>query len=70
MRHKRLHQGGGQRTYAVILETGDEVMECLQRFARQEQIVAAQLTAIGALSDVVLQYFDWKKKEYRKIPVA
>jgi len=70
MRHKRLHESGGQRTYAVILETGDEVMECLQRFAKQEQISAAQLTAIGALSDVVLLYFDWQKKEYLQIPVA
>ncbi len=70
MRHKRLHESGGQRTYAVILETGDEVMESMQRFARQEKIVAAQLTAIGALSDVVLAYFDWEKKDYRRIPIA
>lgn len=69
MRHKRLHESDGQRTYAVILATGDEVMDCLQRFAKQEKIVAAQLSAIGALSDVVLAYFDWEKKEYRKIPV-
>ena len=70
MRHKRLHESGGQRTYAVVLETGDEVMSCLQRFVRAERIRAAQLTAIGALSDVVLMYFDWDKKEYLRIPVT
>jgi len=70
MRHKRLHESGGQRTYAVNLGTGDEVMDCLQRFVRQEKILAAQLSEIGALSDVVLEYFDWETKAYRKIPVA
>ena len=30
---------------------------------------AASFTAIGALSDAVLLYFDWQKKDYLKIPV-
>jgi predicted DNA-binding protein with PD1-like motif len=54
MQHKLLHDNGGQRTYAVILNIGDEVMSCLEEFARRKGISAAQLTAIGALSDVVL----------------
>ncbi len=69
MQHKRLHESGGQRTYAVVLETGEEVMSTLQRFVEHERIHAAQLTAIGALSDVVLSYFDWDKKDYLRIPV-
>jgi predicted DNA-binding protein with PD1-like motif len=69
MRHKLLHQSGDQRTYAVVLRTGDEVMACLKRFIADEGISAAQLTAIGALSDVVLLYFDWDKKDYVRIPV-
>jgi hypothetical protein len=69
MQQKRLHQSNGQRTYAVVLETGDEVMDCLQRFVDAERIHAAQLAAIGALSDVVLMYFDWEKKDYLRIPV-
>lgn len=69
MRQKRLHESGGQRTYAVILETGDEVMERLHSFARAERVSAAQITAIGALSDLVLMYFDWEKKDYLRIPV-
>jgi hypothetical protein len=69
MQHKRLHESNGQRTYVVVLETGEEVMDCLQRFVSSEHLAAAQLTAIGALSDVVLLYFDWEKKEYQRIPV-
>jgi predicted DNA-binding protein with PD1-like motif len=45
------------------------VLTCLQRFVTREHVLAAQITAIGALSDVVLMYFDWDKKDYLKIPV-
>jgi predicted DNA-binding protein with PD1-like motif len=69
MRHRLLHQSDGQRTYAVVLKTDDEVMGCLKRFIADEKISAAQLTAIGALSDAVLLYFDWAKKDYVPIPV-
>lgn len=69
MRHKRIHESDGQRTFAMVLETGEEVMDCLQQFAKQERISAAQLTAIGALSDVMLLYFDWEKKDYLQLPV-
>jgi uncharacterized protein len=68
MQQKLLYQSGGQRTYAVVLETGEEVMSCLQRFAAAEQIFAAQVTAIGAFSDLVLMYFDWDKKELSAHP--
>lgn len=70
MRHKLLHQSGGQRTYAVILDTGEEAMDSLKRFLAAEKVLAAQLTAIGAFSDAVLLYFDWGKKEYQRIPVT
>lgn len=69
MQSKLLHKTEGQRTYAVVLETGDEVMACLQRFSAAERIGTAQLTAIGALSNLTLMYFDWDKKDYRRIPV-
>jgi len=69
MQHKLLHDNNGQRTFAVVLDSGDEVMESLRAFAEREQIAAAQLTGIGALSDAVLMYFDWQQKDYQRIPV-
>src|SRR4051794_29433503 len=69
MQSKLLHDAHGQRTFAVILSTGDEVMTCLKQFITQQKITAAQISAIGALSDAVLLYFDWDKKDYMKIPV-
>jgi uncharacterized protein len=69
MQHRRLHEQGGQRTLVVVLETGEEVMSCLQRFVSEHDICAAQLTAIGAFSDAVLMYFDWAQKDMSAIPV-
>jgi predicted DNA-binding protein with PD1-like motif len=69
MHHKLLHESSGQRSWALVLESGEEVMSCLQQFAKVQQIFAAQITGIGAFSDIVLQYFDWEKKQYQRIPV-
>src|SRR4051794_3089956 len=69
MQHRCLHESDGQRTYAVVLQTGDEVMTSLRRFVTSERILTAQITAIGAFSDAILLYFDWEKKEYVRIPV-
>lgn len=70
MQQKLLHRAGGQRTYVVVLETGEDVMTCLEEFAAAEKVSAAQMTAIGALANVTLMYFDWDKKDYQRIPVS
>lgn len=69
MQYKLLHEHSGQRTFAVVLSTGDEVMASLKEFIAREGVHTAQLTAIGAFSRLVLMYFDWEKKQYQKIPV-
>jgi predicted DNA-binding protein with PD1-like motif len=55
------------KTFALILETGDEVSESLLNFAKQNQLAASQITAIGAFHSVALGYFDWSRKDYKKI---
>jgi predicted DNA-binding protein with PD1-like motif len=57
------------KTYVLVLETGDEAVNSIEDFVRDNAISAAQITAIGAFSDVVLGFFDWEAKEYRKIPL-
>jgi len=70
MQTKLIHQSSaGQRTYVLVLETGEEVADQIKAFADREQLKAAQLTAIGAFSDAVLGYFDWRQKQYRRNPV-
>jgi predicted DNA-binding protein with PD1-like motif len=56
-------------TYAVVLDTGDEVIDELGKFVREQEVEAASLTAIGAFSRAVLGYFQWETKQYKKIPV-
>lgn len=58
-----------ERTFAVVMETGDPVVETLQRFAAEERLSAASFTAIGAFSDAMLAWFDWEARKYREIPV-
>lgn len=61
---------GNLRTFVVVLDTADEVLASLARFAHEAQLSAAQITAIGAFKDAVLGFFDWEKKDYRRIPVT
>jgi uncharacterized protein len=65
----KLISSAGDKTYAVIFDTGDEVVKGLTDFAREQRLAGSHLTAIGAFEDVTLGYFDWQTKEYRKIPL-
>jgi predicted DNA-binding protein with PD1-like motif len=65
----KLIYDGPQRTFVLVFENDDEVLENLLAFAREHRLSAAEFTGIGALSDAVLGYFDWQKKDYKRIPV-
>ena len=69
MRSRLLYQADGQRSFAIVLSTGDEATACLQKFVEREAIAAAQFSGIGAFSSAVLKYFDWDTKRYTEIPV-
>jgi predicted DNA-binding protein with PD1-like motif len=69
MQSKLLHQANGKRTFALILQKGDEAMRCLQEFAIRERLGGAQITAIGAFGSATLAFFDWETKKYQPIPV-
>ena len=69
MQTRLINQAGQQRSFVIVLSSGDEVMACLERFVAQEKIEAAQFSAIGAFGSAVLGYFDWETKKYQRIPV-
>ncbi|MDQ6878436.1 MAG: DNA-binding protein [Candidatus Dormibacteraeota bacterium] len=69
MKSRLIHEHDGEKTFALIFETGDEVAAGLAKFASHEKLAAAHFTAIGALRDVTLGYFDWEKKAYTRIPL-
>ena len=66
MRSKALNESG-ERTFALIFETGDEALSGITRFAEEHSLAASRFTAIGAFSSAVLGYFDWEKKDYERI---
>jgi uncharacterized protein len=59
----------GQRTYAIVFAEGDETMEGLTRFAKDQEITAATFSAIGAFSKATLAFFNMETNEYEEIPV-
>ncbi len=65
----RLLAEAGEKTYALIFDAGDEVVAGLTAFAREQRLTASHFTAIGALSEATLGYFDRGQREYRRIPV-
>ena len=69
MKTQKLHEAHGQRTFLAVLETGDEAIAALLRWAKQERLSAAQIAAIGAFEGAVIGFFDWNKKQYLKISV-
>jgi predicted DNA-binding protein with PD1-like motif len=66
----KLLDATGERTFAVIFETGEEAAAGLLEFARGQQLSAAHFNAIGAFSDVTLGYYDWEKKSYQKTRIG
>lgn len=68
MRYKLITEAT-ERTYALVLDTGDEAMSVLQKFCEAHDISAARFTGIGAFSTLTLGYFDWERKDYDKIPM-
>lgn len=69
MKVQLLKSGLENKEYAVIFAKGDEAFSGLQEFAEKYQIQSAHFTAIGALNEVTLAWFDPQRKMYRRIPI-
>lgn len=57
------------QTYAVVLETGDSVLDELMAFAQERGLGTAAFTAIGAFSSATLGFYDLDQRHYLEIPV-
>jgi predicted DNA-binding protein with PD1-like motif len=63
------HQDGSM-SYALVLARGDEVATALADFAHDEGVFAASFTAIGAVSDPEVAWFDPTRKQYQALRLA
>jgi predicted DNA-binding protein with PD1-like motif len=69
MKFRLLSENDGVKQYAIVLGKGDEVMSGLTDFARQNKVISASFTAIGAFSNAIVAWFDDSKKEFRLNPI-
>jgi uncharacterized protein len=69
MKSKLVAQNGGERTFVLILDPGDEAFTTISKFAEEERLSAASLTALGAFSNATVGWFDLAARTYRMIPV-
>ncbi len=59
----------GQRTFILVLDTGEEAFAAITAFARQQKLTGAALTALGAFERATIGWFDFDAKTYREIEV-
>jgi predicted DNA-binding protein with PD1-like motif len=69
MTGRLLADTGGQRTFVIVFDTGDDAVDGLLTFARERGISAASYSAIGAFRSVTLGYFEVDRRDYRRIPI-
>jgi len=69
MKISLVDRSNGLRTFVLICDTGDEVMQTLQSAAVSEHLQGSQFTAIGAFSRATVAYFDWTTRQYRPIEI-
>jgi uncharacterized protein len=69
MKSKLVAEGAGERTFVLVLDPGEEAFATISKFATQQGLSAASLTALGAFSGATVGWFDLAQKTYRKIPV-
>jgi uncharacterized protein len=62
MRYKQIAEQ--PKTFALILATGDEILDALQNFAKSQKLADSSFKAIGALSYLKLGWFNWETKKY------
>lgn len=65
-----LAENDGKRVFALVLDAGDEAFACISRFADENTISAASVTAIGAFETATVGFFNFETKSYEDIPVA
>ena len=57
------------KVHVVILSGGEEAFAALTKFANEEKLPAASLTAIGAFERVTVGWFDLARKTYKPIEI-
>jgi predicted DNA-binding protein with PD1-like motif len=66
----KLIDEAAEKTFALIFDKGEEFIDGLTSFAKENELGGSHFTAIGAFRDVMLGYFDRETNKYRQIPMV
>ena len=58
-------QSAGTRTYVLVLSQGDQMQAAIAAFAKDQHVVDAHFSAIGAVRDPEVAWFDESRKQYK-----
>ena len=58
-----------EKSFVLVFETGDKVIERLTNFASENSVTAAFFFGLGAFERATLAFFDLAKREYEHIPI-
>jgi uncharacterized protein len=65
MTYKLLSDNKGTKEYVLVFAKNDEVLSGISDFAAQHHILSARFTAIGALRETTMAWFDLNRKSYK-----
>lgn len=68
--HSRLLGEGAQRTFELIFDPGDEALDGLAGFARDQKLRDASFTAIGGFEHVSLGFYNEETQGFDPVHVA
>jgi predicted DNA-binding protein with PD1-like motif len=69
MTYRLLSDNNGTKEYVLVFAKGDEVISGITDFAVQQRIVSARFTAIGALQEATIAWYDRGLKSYKLMPI-
>jgi uncharacterized protein len=69
MKSQDIDAAGPSQSRVLVLDSGEEAFSSLQDFARDADMTAASLTAIGAFRRATIGWFDVSRKAYKEIDV-
>ncbi len=69
MKSKLVADLAGEKTFILVLDPDEEAFATITRFAEQQRLHAASLTALGAFSRATVGWFDLSARTYREIQV-
>jgi uncharacterized protein len=64
-----LSDAHGVRSFALVFDTDDDVLEALLAWAREQKLSAASFSGLGAFRSVTLGFFDLETRDYIRIPI-